>query len=86
MLVLMDYLAYCEWNWRPGDANVEADDLTNQIYDKFDLNKRQQVSWEDLEFQMMNLLLQEKVKGDGTKFKKSEWGWESNGYAFPLRN
>lgn len=53
---------------------MEADDLTNQIYDKFDLNKRQQVSWEDLEFQMMNLLLQEKVKGDGTKFKKSEWG------------
>ena len=64
MIILMDYLAFsegvgirCDLDWHPREVNVEADDLTNQIFDKFDTDKRIQVSWEDLRFPMINLLM-----------------------------
>ena len=43
--------------WRPRSQNVEADSLTNQKFEGFDLDKRVQVCWEDLPFQMLHELL-----------------------------
>ena len=64
MVVLMDYLGYCEemglrchLDWRPRDVNVEADDLTNLKFDSFNLAKRIKVRWESLEFPMIELLM-----------------------------
>jgi hypothetical protein len=95
MFILMDYLAHCEsvglrcqMDWRPRDTNVEADDLTNQIFDKFNLDKRIQLRWEDLKFPMLDLLItfsesfpkrkfetsESKISGEEARFKKSEWG------------
>ena len=95
MIILMDYLAFseevgirCDLDWRPRDVNVEADDLTNQIFNKFEMNKRIQVSWEDLRFPMIDLLMAftesfskrkfeaatAKDTGGNAKFQKSEWG------------
>ena len=95
MIILMDYLAFseevgirCDLDWRPRDVNVEADDLTNQIFNKFEMNKRIQVSWEDLRFPMIDLLMAftesfskrkfeaatAKDTGENAKFQKSEWG------------
>ena len=96
MFILMDYLAHCEtvglrcqMDWRPRDANIEADDLTNQVYDKFSLDKRIHLTWEDLSFPMLDLLVSfsesfskrkfetsdSKVSGEVARFKKSEWRW-----------
>ena len=75
-------------DWRPRDTNVEADDLTNQIFDKFNLDKRIQLRWEDLKFPMLDLLItfsesfskrkfetsESKISGEEARFKKSEWG------------
>ena len=95
MIILMDYLAFseevgirCDLDWRPRDVNVEADYLTNQIFNKFEMNKRIQVSWEDLRFPMIDLLMAftesfskrkfeaatAKDTGGNAKFQKSEWG------------
>eukprot|EP00435_Cladocopium_sp_Y103_P001385 s1635_g1.t1 len=95
MVELMDYLSYCEeiglhcqLDWRPRDANIEADQLTNGIFEAFDLNKRIQVSWEELNFPMVDLLMKfaesfskRKIiesQSDGGevrgKFVKSSWG------------
>ena len=45
LIVLMEYLSQCEamnircqLNWRPRDTNVEADDLTNEKFERFNLN------------------------------------------------
>ncbi len=47
MVVLMEYLSQCEamnirckLNWRPRETNVEADDLTNERFSRFDLKLR----------------------------------------------
>ena len=92
MIVLMDFLGCCEQlqlrchlDWRPRDANVEADQLTNGIFSAFDLNKRLDLRWNELDFPMIKLLMAasetfskrkfEMVDGQhrptGTKFVKS---------------
>ena len=47
----------CQLEWRPRETNTEADDLTNQVFDKFDLEKRIDISWKQLKFPMINLLM-----------------------------
>ena len=97
MFILIDYLAHCEsigircqLDWRPRDVNVnvEADDLTNQTFDKFSLARRIQCCCEDWKFLMLDLLVgfsesfskrkfetsAAKASGEVARFKKSVWG------------
>ena len=95
MFLLMEYLSYCEsvglrchLDWRPREVNVEADDLTNQIFDKFEMNNRIHFRWEDLELPILSRLIPfaetfskkkfeasaSNADGRGAKFRKSEWG------------
>ena len=95
MIVLMEYLAICErkrmrvqLEWRPRESNVEADDLTNLEFGKFDLKRRINVSWSELEFPMIEMLMKfteafSKRKfdlenppqvGPTPKFTKTKWG------------
>ena len=94
MVVLMDYLAFCEeqglrcqLDWRPRITNVEADQLTNKDFSAFDLKRRIEVSWDQLHFPMIELLMRfaesfskRKVEPTGmeasvdrAKFIKSVW-------------
>eukprot|EP00435_Cladocopium_sp_Y103_P056456 s739_g19.t1 len=95
MIILMNYLGFCEemgihcqLDWRPRDANIEADQLTNGIFDAFDMGKRIEVVWEELDFPMISYLMgfaesfsKRKIvevdrSGDDAKgkFTKSSWG------------
>ena len=95
MIVLMDYLGHCEsvgvqcrLDWRPRDVNVEADQLTNEIFDSFDLRNRIEFDWKAIDLPMVSLLMKfsegfskrrlpqppAKDHGDGAKFQKSVWG------------
>ena len=95
MIVLMEYLAICErkhmrvqLEWRPRESNVEADDLTNLEFGKFDLKKRISVSWSDLKFPMIEMLMKftesfskrkfdlenQPHAGPVQKFTKTKWG------------
>ena len=95
MIVLMEYLAICECKhmrfqleWHPRESNVEADDLTNLEFGKFDLQKRINVSWSDLKFPMIELLMKfceafskrkfeiasQQQTGPMQKFTKTKWG------------
>jgi hypothetical protein len=95
MIVLMEYLAICErkrmrvqLEWRPRESNVEADDLTNLEFGRFDLKRRIDVSWSDLKFPMIEMLMKftesfSKRKfemenqphvGPVQKFTKTKWG------------
>ena len=44
--------------WRPRETNVEADDLTNLRFDRFDMALRCQVKWKGLDWSLMEELLQ----------------------------
>ena len=95
MILLLDYLAYCEeigvrceLDWRPRDANVEADQLTNSDFSAFSIERRIKVEWEDLSFPIVDLLMKYSesfskrkhevldggAAGRGSKFTKSTWG------------
>jgi len=95
MILLMDYLGYCEeigvrceLDWRPRDANVEADQLTNNDFSAFSMERRIKIEWEELNFPMVDLLMKysesfskrkHEVLDDvasrrGPKFTKSTWG------------
>ena len=95
MLVLMDYLDFCETkglrcqlDWRPRDTNVEADQLTNEDFSSFELEKRIKIKWEDIKLPMVELLMsysetfskrkfeatQVGATRDHSKFAKSTWG------------
>ena len=95
MIVSMEYLAICErkrmrvqLEWRPRESNVEADDLTNLEFGKFDLKRRIDVSWHDLNFPMIEMLMKftesfSKRKFEATnqlnvgpvqKFTRTKWG------------
>lgn len=63
MLILMDYLAYCEekdircqLDWRPREVNIEADQLTNENFESFSLDNGIHILWENLSFPMITLL------------------------------
>ena len=43
--------------WAPRASNVEADDLTNEVFDKFDPSKRIMVSWDEVPQEVMGPLL-----------------------------
>lgn len=46
-------------NWRPREQNQEADDLTNSVFDKFDMSRRLDVVWEELDHSLLNSMLEE---------------------------
>ena len=93
MIVLMEYLSQCEsmnircqLNWRPRDTNVEADDLTNEKFERFNLNNRIDCQWQDFRFPILEKLVgftQSFVKiraehqlerpSKEAKFEKSKW-------------
>ena len=95
MIVLMEYLAICErkhmrvqLECRPRESNVEADDLTNLEFGRFDLKRRIDVSWSDLKFPMIEMLMKftesfskrnfemenQPHVGPVQKFTKTKWG------------
>ena len=94
MVVLMEYLSQCEsmnirckLNWRPRDTNVEADDLTNERFDRFDMKLRIPIKWEDLTFPILERMIgftQSFIKSKAehqlgrpskeARFEKSKWG------------
>ena len=37
---------WLDLRWTPRELNTEADDITNEIYDKFDINLRLPITWE----------------------------------------
>ena len=47
----------CRLQWRPREENQEADDLTNGVFDRFDLSRRVPVKVSDLELDLLNLLV-----------------------------
>ena len=95
LVVLMEYLSQCEsmnirckLNWRPRDTNVEADDLTNETFDRFDMKLRIPIKWEDLAFPILERMIgftQSFIKSKAehqlerpskeARFEKSKWGW-----------
>ncbi len=44
--------------WTLRELNKEADDITNEIYDKFDLNRRLPITWEIFPKDVIELGLQ----------------------------
>ena len=44
----------CRLQWRPREENQEADDLTNGVFDRFDLSCRVPVKVSDLELDLLN--------------------------------
>ena len=44
--------------WTPRELNTEADDITNEIYDKFDPNRRLPITWEIFPKDVIELVLQ----------------------------
>ena len=94
LVVLMEYLSQCEsmnirckLNWRPRDTNVEADDLTNETFDRFDMKLRIPIKWEDLTFPILERMIgftQSFIKSKAehqlerpskeARFEKSKWG------------
>ena len=90
MIVLMEYLHQadvrglrCELNWRPRSENVLADQLTNAVFDSFNLGLRMNVSWDDLQLPILKAFSETlhdfSLRAAQTKvefrsaFKKSEW-------------
>ena len=57
--------------WRPREENVEADDLTNERFSGFDLEKRIDISWQDLGLDILQSLVQTR---DEFEQKKVEAG------------
>jgi len=43
--------------WRRRDRNVEADDLSNNIFDKFDVDKRINVKFDDLKWEVLETMM-----------------------------
>jgi hypothetical protein len=83
MLILMDYLAYCEekdircqLDWRPREVNIEADQLTNENFESFSLDNRIHILWENLSFPMITLLssfAEGFSKRAGSIWSKASW-------------
>ena len=44
--------------WRPREENVEADDLTNERFSGFDVEKRINMVWHDLDLEILQALVQ----------------------------
>ena len=91
MIFLMEYLGTCEemglrchLDWRPRDTNTEA--VTNYRFDAFDPSRRIRVSWSDMKFPYIQVLMKhseafsKRKAADagmlipGEKFQKSKWG------------
>lgn len=51
--------AVMKLNWRPREQNQEADDLTNDKFDKFDQSNRRHLDWSDIDLSLLNSLLVE---------------------------
>ena len=60
MMQFASYLASCggriKLQWRPREENIEADDLTNSRFDRFDLSRRVDVSFGDLPMSIFDSL------------------------------
>ena len=48
---------WLDLQWRRRDQNVEADALTNCVFEGFDMSKRRTVSWPMKEFEVLNQFL-----------------------------
>ena len=84
--LLMEANARLQLSWRPRDTNQEADDLTNEKFEKFDMAKRLVASWEDFNFPLIKELydnrkefldpetwrVEERIQNK-EKFEKSSW-------------
>ena len=60
MLILIQFLMWCdsrsmrcEMKWRPRSENQPADDLTNSVYDMFDLDRQVLVDWDCLDLSFL---------------------------------
>ena len=49
---------WLDLRWTPRELNTEADDITNEIYDKFDPNRRLPITWEIWPEDVTELVLQ----------------------------
>ena len=65
MLILIQFLMWCdsrsmrcEMKWRPRSENQPADDLTNSVYDMFDLDRQVLVDWDCLDLSFLQEALQ----------------------------
>ena len=97
MFILMQYVDLCDrmgvcclLNWRPRDADVEADRITKFVLDDFSAGLRVAVSWSELDLSVLSPLLDfcnfrkdlDSVKASlpsetvsaGMRFEKSAWG------------
>ena len=60
--------------WRPRETNVEADDLTNQRYDKFNPERRCPVEWQDLDLTILEELMKYRAEVQGWKEERKRLG------------
>ena len=81
MLVLMDYLDFCEsrclrcqLDWRPRDTNIEADQLTNEDFSSFDPKRRILIKWEDVKLPMVEMLMRYAGTFSKRKFEATQMG------------
>ena len=82
LIVLMDYLSHCEstgvqssLDWRPRDVNVEADQLTNEIFSSFNMKNRIEVDSSTIDLPILALL----VKNFKRFLEEENLGTSSNG-------
>ena len=64
--------------WRPRESNVEADDLTNLVFDRFDMAKRIEIAWSELKFPVIELLMK-----FTESFSKGNLTWKINRVSAP---
>ena len=88
MILLMVYLAICErkrmcmqLEWRPRESNVEADDLTNLVFDRFDMAKCIEIARSELKFPVIELLMK-----FTESFSKGNLTWKINRVSAPCRS
>ena len=81
MVVLMDYLDFCETkglrcqlDWRPRDTNEEADQLTNKDFSAFDPKRRITIRWEDIRLPMVDMLMRYAETFSKRKFEATKEG------------
>ena len=97
MFVLMEFLHECDvhqvrchMDWRPRDANCEADEISKHSFQRFDLGQRLNIAWDELLKGMLESMLRfsdfghalqalrggsnQEVKRRRVQFEKSHWG------------
>ena len=57
----------CRLQWRPREENVEADDLTNLRFEKFNMDNRLDLKLSDLEFSLLDMLVASRASFDAAR-------------------